>query len=376
MRGTTVICPDPSKRQFSLKQIGLATLAVAIICTLKIPFPSDSSVWLNRLLQSAFAVLWILFYDWPSLHLEKVNRLIANGKIEEARQLCQRYIEHFPKKPEGYCYLGFANLEKAELEEADVNFDKALMQDPNCSRAWIGKGVVRYRNSELEEAKNCFTTARRNEDFEPWANSWLCATLILEGEIEQAQNLAQTYSKVAGFTNHYHSAMGTIKMELGEFATAQHFFNLAYDESKGVGYFAAAVICGFRDGRHSWALEQANALCKAHPENLAALSTKSWILSTCPNAALRDGKEALRLTQSLQKMQNEYDTYVYVAVALAELGRFDEAALAMEEALKTCPEHRRARFQRHLADFQQSRPCRDNGFYHAMFAEPAIDPMK
>jgi tetratricopeptide (TPR) repeat protein len=71
------------------------------------------------------------------------------------------------------------------------------------------------------------------------------------------------------------------------------------------------------------------------PDNVAALNGAAWILATSTDASVRDGARARALAEKAVQLtgRRDADSLDNLAVALAELGRFDEAmAVTMDAA--------------------------------------------
>ena len=86
------------------------------------------------------------------------------------------------------------------------------------------------------------------------------------------------------------------------------------------------------------------------------------MLAACPDDDVRDGREALRLAQRSMELRQTIDHAETVAMALAELGRFDEARSLQEQVVaqrQAQGESRQlSRSQRYLEVYQQQRPVR------------------
>jgi tetratricopeptide (TPR) repeat protein len=91
----------------------------------------------------------------------------------------------------------------------------------------------------------------------------------------------------------------------------------------------------------------------------------AWILSTAPNDALRNGPEALRLAEAAYQTNQTSPSYLNtLASALAENGRFAEAAKAADRALANSrvngdPPNVQAIFQRRLEVLRSGKPIRE-----------------
>jgi tetratricopeptide (TPR) repeat protein len=125
---------------------------------------------------------------------------------------------------------------------------------------------------------------------------------------------------------------------------------------------AGALIALNRHAEACRVLEQG---IKALPGQVELRFHLAWLLSTCTNSRVRDGKEALRIVdETLADQQPSAALIDAKAAALAELGRFDEAVATAKQALGllgTSPDElslRRAIAAR-LKLYESKKPFRD-----------------
>jgi len=151
----------------------------------------------------------------PEKRLGQVERLIGDGRYDEAAALCQQLLHDDPDNVEAHflagniafnarawetaisCFrdacrvdpanpvllnnLGLALMEKAQsekpaddasLEEAAAAFEKALALQPEYTTAWKNLGLARLGQGETDTARNCFTRglAAAPNDAALWVN--------------------------------------------------------------------------------------------------------------------------------------------------------------------------------------------------------------
>jgi tetratricopeptide (TPR) repeat protein len=84
------------------------------------------------------------------------------------------------------------------------------------------------------------------------------------------------------------------------------------------------------------AIAEYERIVEAQPGDVDALTRLAWIRAAHPDARYRDGAAALRDAEAAQAVSRAPQAVVAsaLAAACAELGRWDEAARAAEQALR------------------------------------------
>ncbi len=93
--------------------------------------------------------------------------------------------------------------------------------------------------------------------------------------------------------------------------------------------------------------------------------TLARLLATCPDAALRDGRRALVLAQKARAAEESIDHTATVAMALAELGQFEQAIqwqrLLIRQSMQPGQQAVLQRLVSHLKLYENGRPVRFTG---------------
>lgn len=79
-------------------------------------------------------------------------------------------------------------------------------------------------------------------------------------------------------------------------------------------------------GQWRQALDRYASAVRLAPEDYQSYGNMAWILATCADASVRDGKRALELSSKACELSANLGTLDTHAAALARNGRFDEAA--------------------------------------------------
>ena len=104
---------------------------------------------------------------------------------------------------------------------------------------------------------------------------------------------------------------------------------------------------------------------EAQPESPLAANNVAWILSTHPDASVRDGHEAVRMAQVAARATNRQVPAVLstLAAAHAETGDFAAAAQTLQEAIELAQSRGEKdmveRLNVRLRELAQRKPTRD-----------------
>jgi len=114
--------------------------------------------------------------------------------------------------------------------------------------------------------------------------------------------------------------------------------------------------------RHEEAREHLRVAMNLHPDQPAFPQALARLLAASPDPQVRDGRRALDLVQALAEKHKTTSVAETMAMALAEIGRFVEAAewqrLAMSVAVEAGHPDAAQRMAVNLALYQRHEPCR------------------
>jgi tetratricopeptide (TPR) repeat protein len=88
-------------------------------------------------------------------------------------------------------------------------------------------------------------------------------------------------------------------------------------------------------GEFAAAITQFQKILELDPRHVAAQNNLAWLLATCPEASLRDGKRAVGLARQAEELSGGKSPEILdtLAVAYAEAGDFDNAIAAAKRML-------------------------------------------
>lgn len=240
--------------------------------------------------------------DFPEANYNLGEKLAAEGKMDEAVKHYRRALQLRPAYANARCRLGEIALAHSRAAEAADHFSQALLEQPQLARAHFGLARSLAARGKTTEALEHFDAAiKAQPDF---AEAYYgLGNLLME----------------AGKTNEVMSRFSAVLQSRPEMAEARYFVGMVLRQQ----------------GNARAAAEHWRRAVKSKPDWVEVLNNLAWLLATHPDAALRNGAEALDLAQRAVKLTGGRDAGLLdtLAAALAETGRFAEAAQTSSNAL-------------------------------------------
>jgi tetratricopeptide (TPR) repeat protein len=206
---------------------------------------------------------------------------------------------------------------------------EAVRLDPGLAKAHFALGLLAQDEGLWNEAIDRFSAAIRHDADFVDAHFTLAEALRRAGRVEQS-------------LPHYLDVL-----RLNRAASQARF-----------GYAMALV----RLRRYEEARRSLTDAVRLHPDQPGLPHALARILAAAPDPEVRDGDRALVLIQPLLKPRRSAAVSETMAMALAELGRFDEAAKWQQRAIATAREDGQpalaTRMRDNLELYRQRQPCR------------------
>jgi len=193
--------------------------------------------------------------------------------------------------------------EKGRVEEAVAEWTRALALNPEDARANTNLGALLLRQGKLDEAAARFRIAIATDPTLADARDNLGAVLLHRGKVEEA------------------------------IEQLQRSLEIDPDSTEARVNLGGAFLM---QGRYADAVAQLREALSREPERAPVLGNLAWILATCPDPRVRNGKEAVTLAERAASLTARADAVILDALgaAYAETGRFTEAAEAARRALR------------------------------------------
>ena len=255
----------------------------------------------------------------------------ALGKRQwaEAVTHLRKAIELAPDNAFTRLNLGTALFQTGDATGALEQFEAAVKLSPGLAKAQYGIGIVTEAAGRDREAIDAFSAAVKDEPSYVEARMSLADALRRSGRAEES--LPQ-YAEVIRVSP----------------AVSQARF----------GYAMALVrLKRYQDARDRLAED-----VKTYPDQPGFAHALARLLAAAPDNRVRDGGRAMALMQELLKTQRTIELAQTMAMTLAELGQYEEAATWQRGAMAAAKEARRedlvARLGENLKRYESRQPCR------------------
>lgn len=237
---------------------------------------------------------------WLALLAAQAARQTAYWRNSET--LWTRAIECAPWNVVAQNNLGIICALQNRTQDAIAHWNQALVIDPASARAHTNLGIMLAREGRWREAETRYREALRIESTLAQAHSHLARALAVQGNAAEALDHARRAAELQPTDASNHRVLGEILAAQGQFIPA---------------------IASLREA------------IRLDPNEIAARGVLAWLLATCPDAAVRNGPQALALAQEIaSRGVTAPELFDTLAAAYAETGRFPEAIEAAGRAVE------------------------------------------
>ena len=269
-------------------------------------------------------------------HCDLGLTLLDSGRTDEAIAEF-RAAAALPTGGIGFFHLGNVALRQGRIADAIANYEKALAADPGNADAHNNLAAALLRAGRSTEALRHFARALELRPRDSDTNSNFADVLLQRGLIDQAAARYAIAVEARPENVDAHCGWGTALLMQGRLDAARREFEktLALQPDSLVAHNNLAGIL-LRQGQAREAIGHLRAALRLEPDNVRTLTSTAWVLSTCSDAAVRDGGAAVALAQRADQLSGKADARVVRALgaAYAEAGQFAEAIAAVERGVR------------------------------------------
>ena len=272
--------------------------------------------------------------DFHETHSDLAVIFTQRGMVSKAIEHYRRALAIHPFSAATHSNLGRLLGDLGQYRQALEHLRQAIRLDPGFAKAHNNLGNVLLAQDKLKEAEEHYQTA-----------------LSLMPDFAEA-----------------HSNLGALRLKQGKSAEAfeQYSKALQLDSSLVPAHWGLGLLLACR-GQAADAVEHYRHALAAQPGSADMARELAWILAADETPDIRDGNAALRLAEHANRLTGNRQPACLdaLAAALAETGRFTEAAGIAQEAERLAKENGKApladaiRNRRRL--YESGRPFRFRG---------------
>ena len=264
------------------------------------------------------------------------------GRHAEAVAEWRKALAMDPTNPRAHTNLGIALQGTEAREEALAEFRKAVALKPDYPQARNNLGAALVQFGKLDEgAAQLRAVLELDPDFAE-ARMNLGEALLETGKfLEAAGQFEKVLSANPGSVR-VRDYLGQALARQGKLdaAAAEWLAAIQIDpKDNAARFFLGGAL--YQQGRIDEAIARWREGLAKDPDDLAILGQLAWVLATDPDAAFRNGAEALSLAQRAVGLSRELDPAVLdvLAAAYAESGDYKKASETCRRAMELAATH-------------------------------------
>jgi tetratricopeptide (TPR) repeat protein len=302
--------------------------------------------------------------------------LQRTGSYEASAAQWRKVLELSPDDEIAHRSLGTVLLMTGHREESAAHLRKAsesklraaLAADPASARGYNDLGALLAETGRLEEAVAQFEKAVELQPDFVAARAHLGGALAKAGRLDEALvQLRKALERDAAYAPAHYS-LGLVLSQRGDAQAAILEWRSALDlDPKYAEAHNSLGEALYAQGRTAEALAHWRDGIRLQPNDAPALQRAAWVLATSPDAAVRNGSEALAFAVRAVKISGGKDARMLdtLAAAYAEAGQFAGAALTARRALARAAQEKQSaladEIKIRMALYEAGRPFRDRG---------------
>ncbi|HKS37565.1 MAG TPA: tetratricopeptide repeat protein [Verrucomicrobiae bacterium] len=252
----------------------------------------------------------------------------AEGRYDDAIRLFEHALRLNPKQSDAHVHLGLTLEKQNKLGEAVGHYGEALRIKPGYVEARLLLGLALSRQGKPSDAVEQFQAVLQLRPDSAAAHNNLAMALYAQGRADEAIAHLETALRIDPHLATARENLAVALQARGDPAQAAAHLRaaLAVAPQSATAHLNLANIL-FSQGQTAGALDHLREAVRLEPDRAEWLNNLAWILATHPEAAFRNGAEAVRLADKACRL-TEFKRAIFVgtlAAAQAETGSFDDA---------------------------------------------------
>ena len=260
--------------------------------------------------------------------------LQMQGKYDEALPWLQDAIVTPPLQPDLDYRLGMSLLEAGRPAEAEAPLQQAVAARPHNPDFALAMAMLKTQQGQFEQAEAIYKDLVRSLPGMARARkSYGDLLAFLKRPAEAASEYEAALNIVTNAS--IKSAYAATLLQLGKTNEAILQFNevLQSEPTNAAVHLQLADLLTLL-GQNEQAVAHYDRVLASAPNELSVLNNLAWLLATCPDDKVRNGKRAVELAQRACQLTEWKEAFLIgtLAAANAEAGNFTNAVTMAEKA--------------------------------------------
>ena len=335
MFGVVLMVPYLMHRLLSKQPVVIAVSASLMVVALGYGTYARNQVWQNSI--SLWSDVIAKDTTFPRGYIERAHAYRLAGKLDLAIPEYSQAIELGANDAETHNHRGTVYGQMGKIDKAMADFNRAIELEPDDPLGYTKRGHIYRLTGRAQQAISDYSKAIDLQSDYIIAYNNRGAVFQRIGKDEQALS---DYSKAIelqpGFAPAYNNR-ANVYAKIGEFDKAVDDYSKAIELAPD---FAPALTnrgqAYQKLGKYQLAINDCHQAIKLQPGMMPAYESLAWLLSSSPDSAQRDGKQAIQHAKRACQLSNwqNSETLEALAAAYAESGDFSESIKWQTKALQ------------------------------------------
>jgi tetratricopeptide (TPR) repeat protein len=241
-------------------------------------------------------------------------------------------------------------------------FQEAAKSNPSDPTLLVNLGIARANIGQLAEAEGALRRSLESDAANPTAQHYLGVVEDRLGKDDQAMLHYEAALHLEPANHEALLLLADAKMRTGQAGQAVKLYRAADAMRSTARVRLSLAFALAREARWSEARKLLESAMAAEPNDIGTANALVRVLAAAPDDNVRDGPRALAIAGQLARAVQDPEINTSLAMALAEVGRFDQAAALQRQVLEQgqpAPSADREFLEDNLRSYRQGQPVRE-----------------
>lgn len=271
----------------------------------------------------------------PRGHNNYAFCLAEAGYLQESLKHYEKSVTLAPRMSLFHSNYGVTLARAGEISKSIDELRVAVTLEPTNSKYLNQLGFVLFQKGSADGAMTCFQIAHQLNPRDELSYAGFAVVSETQKRYMEAKHYVLEAIKLNPYHPSYRLQLIRALLNLGDYRGARAAFKIALQLESSAEKISDLGWTVHERGMDPEAILALRQALRMKPDAIRSQIRLAWILATSPEPSLRNGPEALHLTEQALASQpiRSQELLGLLAVSLAESGRFQDAQKALQEAL-------------------------------------------